>query len=196
MKGKTKKKILFLLLLISTIVLVLMGKSYSKYISQVNGKGIIDVAKWVFTVNGQTSSITNLQLLKTYNPATLKNNQIAPGTSGSFDIVIDTTGSEVGIDYAVEFLNETNKPSNLEFKYQENKVNSIKELEQFLKGSIPLESEEKVKTMKIEWEWKYETGDTKEEISKKDIQDTKDGKELEKYQFDIVITGTQVEPLV
>lgn len=196
MKGKTKKKILFLLLLISTIVLVLMGKSYSKYISQVNGKGIIDVAKWVFTVNGQTSSITNLQLLKTYNPSTLKNNQIAPGTSGSFDIVIDTTGSEVGIDYAVEFLNETNKPSNLEFKYQENKVNSIKELEQFLKGSIPLESEEKVKTMKIEWEWKYETGETKEEISKKDIQDTKDGKELEKYQFDIVITGTQVEPLV
>lgn len=196
MKGKTKKKILFLLLLISTIVLVLMGKSYSKYISQVNGKGIIDVAKWVFTVNGQTSSITNLQLLKTYNPSTLKNNQIAPGTSGSFDIVIDTTGSEVGIYYAVEFLNETNKPSNLEFKYQENKVNSIKELEQFLKGSIPLESEEKVKTMKIEWEWKYETGETKEEISKKDIQDTKDGKELEKYQFDIVITGTQVEPLV
>lgn len=196
MKGKTKKKILFLLLLISTIVLVLMGKSYSKYISQVNGKGIIDVAKWVFTVNGQTSSITNLQLLKTYNPSTLKNNQIAPGTSGSFDIVIDTTGSEVGIDYAVEFLNETNKPSNLEFKYQENKVNSIKELEQFLKGSIPLESEEKVKTMKIEWEWKYETGDTKEEILEKNKQDTKDGSKLDKYQFDIVITGTQVEPLV
>lgn len=195
MKGKTKKKILFLLLLISTIVLVLMGKSYSKYISQVNGKGIIDVAKWVFTVNGQTSSITNLELLKTYDSSTLKNNQIAPGTSGSFDIVIDTTGSEVGIDYKVEFLNEINKPSNLEFKYQENTVNSIKELEEFLKGNIPFDSEEKIKTMKIEWEWKYETGKNKEEIMEKDIQDTKDGKELEEYKFDIVITGTQVEPL-
>lgn len=195
MKGKTKKKILFLLLLISTIVLVLMGKSYSKYISQINGKGIIDVAKWAFSVNGQTSSITNLELLKTYDVSTLKDNQIAPGTSGSFDIVIDTTGSEVAIDYKVEFLNETNKPSNLEFKYQENKVSSIKELEQFLKGSIPLDAEEKIKTMKIEWEWKYETGETKEDIIEKDKQDTKDGKELEKYQFDIVITGTQVEPL-
>lgn len=195
MKGKTKKKILFLLLLISTIVLVLMGKSYSKYISQINGKGIIDVAKWAFSVNGQTSSITNLELLKTYDVSTLKDNQIAPGTSGSFDIVIDTTGSEVAIDYKVEFLNETNKPSNLEFKYQENKVSSIKELEEFLKGSIPLDAEEKIKTMKIEWEWKYETGETKEDIVEKDKQDTKDGKELEKYQFDIVITGTQVEPL-
>lgn len=195
MKGKTKKKLLFLLLLILTIIFVLMGQSYSKYISQINGKGIIDVAKWAFKVNGQSNSITNLNLLKTYNPTTLKDNKIAPGTSGNFDIVIDTAGSEVGIDYKVEFLNETNKPNNIKFKYEGNTVSNIKELEEFLKGNISQDAENKIKTMTIEWEWEYETGKTKEEILAQDAQDTKDGKELQQYQFDIVITGMQVEPI-
>lgn len=195
MKNKTKKKLLFLLLLILTIIFVLMGQSYSKYISQINGKGIIDVAKWAFKVNGQSNSITNLALIKTYNPTTLKDNKIAPGTSGKFDIVIDSEGSEVGIDYKVEFLNETNKPNNIKFKYEGSTVSNIKELEEFLKGNIPQNAENKIKIMTIEWEWKYETGKTKEEINMQDAQDTKDGKELQQYQFDIVITGMQVEPI-
>lgn len=195
MKSKTKKKILFLLLLILSIVFVFMGQSYSKYISQINAKGIIDVAKWVFTVNGQTSSITNLNLLETYDETTLKNNQIAPGTSGKFDIVIDTTGSEVGIDYKVEFLNETSKPSNLEFKYGDHIKNNLKELEEFLKGNIPSDAENKTKVMTIEWNWKYEIGSTEEQIFLNDKEDTNDGKNLEQYAFDIIITGSQVEPI-
>jgi len=195
MKSKTKKKILFLLLLILSIVFVFMGQSYSKYISQINAKGIIDVAKWVFTVNGQTSSITKLNLLETYDETTLKNNQIAPGTSGKFDIVIDTTGSEVGIDYKVEFLNETSKPSNLEFKYGDHIKNNLKELEEFLKGNIPSDAENKTKVMTIEWNWKYEIGSTEEQILLNDKEDTNDGKNLEQYAFDIIITGSQVEPI-
>lgn len=195
---KSKKKVILLVLLL--IVLIFMfflgGGSYSKYLTQVEGKGVIEVAKWAFLVNGETASITNINLANTYKEETLTKNTIAPGTNGSFDIKIDATGSDVGINYDVIFENETNKPQNLKFTYDGNTVSSIKELETFLKGTIEANSTEKVKIMTIEWNWPYETGSLAEEKVLQDIEDTNDGKLLEQYNFDIIVTGTQVEPSV
>lgn len=186
---------LLLLFLFILIVIIFLGrKSYSKYITQVEGKGVIDVAKWAFLINGQTASITNLNLSKNYQASTLKENHMAPGTKGSFDIVIDTTGSDVGIKYDVTFLNEKSKPQNLKFKYDGHTVSSIKELEPFLTGIIEVESEEKVKTMTIEWIWPYETGDGDKQKKENDAKDTKDAQTLSQYEFDIRISGTQIEP--
>lgn len=197
MKKSKKKIILFILLLILLIFISLMGgNSYSKYLSKVDGKGVIQVAKWAFLVNGQTASITNLNLAQSYNSETLVANRIAPGTSGSFDIVIDTTGSEVGINYDVIFANEKGKPQNLQFIYENNIVNTVKELEPYLTGTIDANSDEKIKTMTIQWIWPYETGDTENQKVLQDKEDTQDGQNLENYQFDIVITGTQVEPKI
>lgn len=197
MKKSKKRIFLFALLLLLLIVIILIrGNSYSKYVTQVDGKGVIQVAKWAFLVNGQTASITNLNLAQTYHSDTLVSNRIAPGTRGSFDIVIDTTGAEVGINYDVVFSNESNKPQNLLFTYDGHTSSSIKELEAFLTGTIAANSTEKVKTMTIEWNWPYETGSTTSEKASQDIEDTQDGKTLEQYQFDIQITGTQVEPAI
>ena len=197
MKKSKKKVILLVLLLIVLIFMFLLGGgSYSKYLTQVEGKGVIEVAKWAFLVNGETASITNINLANTYKEETLTKNTIAPGTNGSFDIKIDATGSDVGINYDVTFENETNKPQNLKFTYDGNTVSSIKELETFLKGTIEANSTEKVKIMTIEWTWPYETGSLAEEKVLQDIEDTNDGKLLEQYKFDIIVTGTQVEPSV
>lgn len=197
MKKSKKKVILLVLLLIVLIFMFLLGGgSYSKYLTQVEGKGVIEVAKWAFLVNGETASITNINLANTYKEETLTKNTIAPGTNGSFDIKIDATGSDVGINYDVIFENETNKPQNLKFTYDGNTVSSIKELETFLKGTIEANSTEKVKIMTIEWTWPYETGSSAEEKGLQDIEDTNDGKLLEQYKFDIIVTGTQVEPSV
>ena len=189
-----KKKILIVLILLLIILVALLGNTYSKYITKVEGRGVIEVAKWAFLVNGETATMTNINLAQTYDSNTLIANRIAPGTRGSFDIVIDASGSEVGIDYDVKFLNENNKPTNLKFNYNGNIVSSINELEDSLKGNIPADSNEKIKTFTIEWFWNYETGNTKEEIEKYDIYDTQDGKNLDKYSFDVVVTGRQVEP--
>lgn len=197
MKKNKKRIILFILLFLLLVFMFLLGGgSYSKYLEQVEGKGIIEVAKWAFLVNGQTASITNINLAKTYNLETLAQNTIAPGTSGSFDIKIDTTGSEVGISYDVKFENEKSKPQNLMFTYEGHTVNTIKELEQFLVGTIDANSNEKVKIMTIEWNWPYEIGNTKEEKIVQDLEDTEDGKLLQNYSFDIIVTGTQVEPTI
>lgn len=195
MKKSKKMIVLFILLLLVLIFMALLGgDTYSKYLTQVEGKGVIEVAKWAFLVNGETASITNINLAKTYKSETLAQNTIAPGTKGSFDIKIDTTGSEVGINYDVVFENEKSKPQNLQFTYDGHIVSSIKELEPFLTGTIEANSSEKVKIMTIEWNWPYETGNSANEKIMQDAEDTKDGQTLGKYQFDIVITGTQVEP--
>lgn len=194
---KNKKRIILIVLLIILIAFMVLlgGGSYSKYLTQVEGKGVIDVAKWAFLVNGQTASITNIDLAKTYKSETLAQNTIAPGTSGSFDIIIDTTGSEVGINYDVKFEREQSKPQNLKFTYDGHMVNTIKELEQFLTGTIEANSNEKVKKITIEWNWPYEIGNTLEEKIAQDLKDTNDGKLLEQYNFDIIVTGRQVEPV-
>ena len=49
--------------------------------------------------------------------------------------------------------------------------------------------------MTIEWNWPYETGNLENEKSIQDEEDTNDGKLLEQYKFDIVVTGTQVKPV-
>ena len=197
MKKNKKRIILITLLLLVLALMIILGKgSYSKYLTQVNGKGVIEVAKWAFLVNGETASITNIDLAKTYTPETLAQNTIAPGTRGSFDIKIDTTGSEVGINYDVKFKNENSKPQNLKYIYNGHIVSTIKELEPFLIGTIDANSNEKVKIMTIEWNWPYETGSSETEIIAQDVEDTNDGKLLENYSFDIIVTGTQVEPVV
>lgn len=50
--------------------------------------------------------------------------------------------------------------------------------------------------MTIEWNWPYETGSSENEKLTQDIEDTNDGKVLENYSFDIIVTGIQVEPVV
>ena len=126
MKKSKKRIILFIILILLIIFMALLsGGSYSKYLTQVNGKGVIEVAKWAFLVNGETASVTNINLAKTYKAETLAENTIAPGTNGAFDIKIDATGSEVGIDYKVVFQNEENKPQNLQFTYDGHTVNTI-----------------------------------------------------------------------
>ena len=197
MKKNKKRILLIALLLLVILFMIVIGKdSYSKYLTQVNGKGIIEVAKWAFLVNGETASITNINLSKTYKAETLTQNTIAPGTRGSFDIKVDTTGSEVGINYNVKFENENNKPQNLQYIYDGHIVNSIKELEPFLTGTIDANSNEKIKILTIEWNWPYETGSTENEKFIQDVEDTTDGKLLENYSFNIIVTGTQVEPIV
>ena len=107
-----------------------------------------------------------------------------PGSRGVFNIVIDATGSDVDVEYNVEFLNETKKPKNVIFQYDTYKVNSIKELNQYLSGTISANEEYKKRIITVDWIWPLDSND--------DIQDTEDGKNIEEYSFDIKAYGRQV----
>ncbi len=192
-----KKKIIALVVILLLIILSFCGgKTYSKYVAQVKGEGIAQVAKWSFLVNGQEEQAQTINLNSTYNNETLVNNKIAPGTTGQFEIVIDGTGSEVGIDYTVQFQEKSNKPQNLKFIYENREYNSIKELENILSGNIEATEGNKVRTILIKWKWDYETGKGAEEISANDKIDTKNGKEISNYSFDVIVQGTQAIPQI
>jgi len=193
-KNKKKLIILAILLLLLLAIFLIGGQTYSKYLSKIEGKGVIDVATWNFTVNGSSSIMKNINLAQTYDLTTLANNCIAPGTKGSFNIVIDATQSNTGIEYSVNFENENSKPKNLVFSYDNNITSDIKDLESYLTGTINANDDEKIKTLTINWEWKYETG-IGDEIVRNDKIDTQDGINLKQYNFDVIVTGVQVEPV-
>ena len=192
--SKKKTALLVICLLLAIILSFMIGKTFSKYISEVKGTGTAEIANWVFKVNGKEDVIQNVNLLSTYDNETLINNKVAPGTSGSFNIIVDATGSDVGIDYAIQFLNESEKPQNLIFTYDDKQYTTIQDLEEDLSGTINANDENKSRTITINWEWQYQTGEDENEINQNDIIDTNNAKQLENYTFDIYVTGTQVMP--
>lgn len=162
--------------------------------SKVTGQGTADIASWNFKVNENEEKLQTIALKSTINNSTLVNNKIAPGTEGEFQIKLDATGSEVGISYIIKFENESQKPQNLKFIYNGNTYNSLTELQKELVGTINANDGCKIKTLMIGWNWKYETGNSEKEISKNDLIDTQNAKQMSNYSFDVIVSGTQVMP--
>lgn len=195
LKMKNIKKVIIVLLCFCILILCLIGgQSFSKYIMQVQGRGIIQVAKWNFLVNGQSSQMANISLVNTCQESSVLKNCIAPGTRGAFDIVIDAKGSQTEIAYQIKFENESGKPTNLRFSCEGIDTSSLQELENNLRGKIEADTEEKVKTYTILWYWNYETGNTPEEIKRNDEIDTKEARSIQDYTFDVLVVGIQEEP--
>lgn len=192
--SKKKKVIIVSSILIIMLLAFIGGQAYAKYISQVRGNGIAEIATWSFKVNGQKEQVQEIKLVSTYNSETLVNNKIAPGTSGSFNIIVDATGSEVGIKYNIKFAEESNKPQNLKFVYGGKEYDSIKQLGDELSGTIAANEEDKTRTINVQWKWDYETGSSAEQINANDIIDTNDAISIANYTFQVIVTGTQVEP--
>ncbi len=170
------------------------GQTYSKYVSEIRGDGMAEVATWSFKVNGQKEEVQTIQLASTCDNQTLVDHKIAPGTSGSFNIMVDATGSDVGIQYQIKFENETSKPTNLKFSYAGQEYNSITDLATNLSGTIDANDEEKTKTLTINWQWLYETGEDAIEIANNDKTDTQNAQDIATYSFNVVVSGTQVTP--
>ena len=192
---KKKKRIVLLSVVIITILLsFFIGHAYAKYRSKVTGKGTVDIAGWNFKVNEKEDKIQTISLKSTINNGTLLNNKVAPGTEGDFQIRIDATGTEVGINYIINFENQTEKPKNLKFTYEGKTYNSLEDLQKDLTGIINANEENKTKILTIGWNWKYQTGTTENEINTNNKIDTQDAKKISNYTFDIIVSGVQVSP--
>ena len=191
--SKKKKIIIIVSVLLAILLSFIGGKTFSKYLTQVKGEGVAEIASWDFKVNGKTDEVQTINLSSTFDE-TLIGNKIAPGTKGSFNINLDATGSEVGINYKVTFDGETQKPTNLKFKYNDTSYNSIKELESALTGTINANDSEKTKTFTINWEWPFETGSNTSEINQNDKIDTQEAQTISNYTFNVNVQGVQVSP--
>ena len=190
-----KKKVIAIVAILLTILMSFIGgHTYAKYTSEVEGLGIGRVADWNFKVNDATDRITQaINLAGTANEETLVNDRIAPGTKGSFTIKIDGTGSEVGIKYALTTTSELGKPTNLRFTWDGTTYDTLNELFENAGGYIYANEPNKVREIKIDWEWPYETGISDEEIAANDELDTRAGRG-DNFGFVVNVTATQIMP--
>ncbi|POP31045.1 hypothetical protein C3B58_18240 [Lactonifactor longoviformis] len=198
MKRKSQASRLGVLALALTLVTTcLTGGTMAKYVTEVTGNAKATVAAWSFKVNDEKTTMTEIDLGSTANRTAyaaedIMEGVIAPGTSGSFDIVIDGSGSEVGVDYKLKIAaaDGTILPSDLTFT-TDNDTSGTPDsytLNNELTGTIDYADGDTAmkKTITVKWTWAFGEDDTK---------DSNDNTYADKdWTLNITATGTQAEP--
>lgn len=200
MKKKKILKILLILILIFLFIKMIFFKSLSNsktiedfLFFKVLGdnlkvsEDIIDVEEkeYRLNVNYKNIDFRNINLSETINRETLIYEKIAPGTKGSFNIILEANKNS---KYKVVFNSINKKPQNLKFKANINnkeigKSNTLEELQKYLIGYI--RKDEKI-DIRVNWYWEFEDNE------ENDKQDTKDAQYIKKYQFDINAIGEEI----
>lgn len=80
-----------------------LGITYSRYVSSGSGSANVNVAKWSVALKDGTQELTNSFNITfkttSTNSGNVAANKFAPGTSGNAKLILDLTGTEVGVDY-------------------------------------------------------------------------------------------------
>lgn len=176
-----------LALAVSLITTGMMGTTLARYVGEVKGTATATVAAWSFKVNGVDSSFTAIDLGSTDNRIAYKAEDIdagviAPGTSGSFKIELDGTGSGVGIDYTVKLEDKNDVlPNDLVFNVDGKKYT----LGNDITGTINV-GQSMIKELTVTWDWAFGENDT--------ITTNDNASQGKKWSLDITATGKQVVP--
>lgn len=142
----------------------------------------LDIMQYMFVVSLKNADFNQVNLTETINTKTLINEKIAPGLEGMFDIVLYANEST---KYNIKFESLTAKPKNLRFQEMNTKAEAktLEELEKSLVGDIEKDEQ---KVISVRWYWPYD------ESEKEDKQDTIDSLSIEKYFFNIYVTGEAI----
>ena len=189
MKKKSSWLIIILLLLVG-ITSVYVAGTYAKYTSELDEKeGTAEIARWKFVEDNQTTAYT-IALDQTYDPTTLVEDKIAPGTEGNFEIVVSAANTETGVEYTLDFGDVTPDFGNENAFVIEADI-----------GGTPLEQDQTdgskwsghldpgtTATVRVHWVWEYEVSTTQ------DTTDTTIGEGSDDLTIPVTITGVQSEP--
>lgn len=167
-KNKTSKIVAFALLL-AIIALILVSSTYAKYTTTISGTDTAVVAKWNVSSGYDT---TTFGLFDTINDTKggkteddVKTGLIAPGTQGSFKVVLKND-SEVTSDYEVTLV-QSNKNIPIQYNFGGDTWYTAAQLEtdvvkNLLKGTLAFKESSKVteatptsKEITISWKWDY-----------------------------------------
>ena len=202
MKDKIKILKLSIILLISITIIIILNSNiklfqsddyiFLKIFQKINNENKIDYNKkeseenYIFKVDLKNIDIKQIDLMKTVDKNTCLNKKIAPGTSGNFNILLETNKDS---KYKIYFQSVNEKPQNLYFKAIKDvkeiaKTQTLEELSEKLDGNIA--KKEKIK-INIQWYWNFENNK-----ANSDIQDTEDSKKIKRYQFNLYALGEEI----
>lgn len=191
-KNKTMKMISITLLLVM-IALVLVSGTYAKYTSTATGSDSARVAKWAFKVGDTdiTSNTFTFDLFKTIKDEDGTSDEddvtgtkvIAPGTSGSFAIVLKNE-SEVSAKYGIKYTVTNDNEIPVQFSTDgitwSNSLTNVEASDTLTKLAAKTGTE----TITVQWKWAYDGTDAK------DLELGKDGTAT--ISVSAEVTATQV----
>ena len=185
---KKKKIFLAVIIIISLILIIAAGYTFSRYFSSVPGSATAQIAAWSFKANagGDSNPLTGIMLTPSGG------GNIAPGTNGTFQIKVDSIGSDVDVNYHVN-ISQENLPANMRFKLQGDNQTTYTSMAALASAELHdtlLATGNQQKTYTIEWNWPYQTpGDGNTLETSKDMAALK----LTNVGFKIEVVGEQAE---
>ena len=199
MKENKTTRLLTIALIIALIALILVASSYAKYLSSGTGSDSARVAKWSFKVGENDIVATDtfkFDLFKTITETDGRTEEadvvsansdrvIAPGTSGSFELVLENK-SEVSAKYGIEYTVANTASIPVQFS-----VDGGKTWTESLTDVVADDTNTKLaansgsKTITVQWKWAYEGNDTT------DVTLGKDG--TAKLKVIAKVTATQID---
>lgn len=163
---KVNNKIKVLLMCLTLIMLVItiyvISTTYALFQSQIKGSVVKNVGKWSIKINGEdvlkgTSEEFNMQQFIVDENENTKPGKMAPGTTGSFELSIDPTDTQVAVRYDISIVLDeiTNDKVQLISVEKDSTNNIVKTAENTYTGIIPLEEIEKgaIDLVKIKFCW-------------------------------------------
>lgn len=170
----SKKRIVAVITIICLILLIATGVTFSRFYQSIKGKGSMKLATWAF--NATTNDNRPLSQISLEGP---DGEAIFPGSSGEFDININSLGSDIGIKYHTEVNNE-NLPKSMKFHLKNNSVVKFENIKDLATSYIngELDANNPTATYTICWEWPLNGQDV--------IDDSSNN-----YSFDIEVIGEQ-----
>ena len=206
-----KKMSMFALLLAAVLVTSYsVSGTYAKYTSTFTGSDTARVAKWAFTINGDdTIMTTNTFTFDLFNTVMDSNGTdaegnieltdgtiIAPGTQGSFQIVL-ANDSEVDAQYTIDYT-ET-KTANIPVEYSLDGTDWTADINDLDATATDINMNGGVATINVYWRWVFEVADdaattTDNETTIRNEADTVLGTTgTDTVKVEAKITATQVD---
>ena len=161
MKKELKKDLRFIIIFILVVTIsfiYLFQSTYAKYKKQVNSNVNSTIASWNIKINDETinnkKTLTNSITPTFYENEYVKENTLAPGIKGYFDINIDS--SKVDVDFNYEVNAVLNNSTNLtDFKITDYELNDSGTKQNFnttgISNSLPKNTKNTKIRFYIEW---------------------------------------------
>ncbi|HPE14802.1 MAG TPA: hypothetical protein PLT65_03070 [Bacilli bacterium] len=105
---KIKKIVLMLACVSLLICMTFMQETFAKYVNSVSGTSSMTIARWKILVNNAditSGSLAANTIVPVFAGTTdMASNVIAPLATGYFDLVIDSTNTDLSFDYSISAL--------------------------------------------------------------------------------------------
>ncbi|MHB1152196.1 MAG: hypothetical protein ACYCWE_15815 [Eubacteriales bacterium] len=193
MKKNWLFKLFSIVVILTLISTFLISGTLAKYATSVTAANSVTVAKWVaiFQNNGTGNSVytSTFDLIGTLNDTGVNGNLLAPGTSGSFNLVYDTNGTQVARNILVTMDASAllNSLTYLKFYSDSNFTTEIAPVSGVLTllnmNAGPLDAGNG--TINVYWQWPFANAN--------DEADTADGIAAATYSVTVTFIATQID---